>query len=42
VGRALSEPRLRARARELAAWAAANDAGARAAGLVERFAAGAA
>jgi UDP:flavonoid glycosyltransferase YjiC (YdhE family) len=38
VGRALSEPRLRARARELAAWAAANDAGVRAAALVERFA----
>jgi UDP:flavonoid glycosyltransferase YjiC (YdhE family) len=38
VGRALGEPRLRARARELAAWASANDAGARAAALVERFA----
>jgi UDP:flavonoid glycosyltransferase YjiC (YdhE family) len=41
VRRALSEPRLRARARELAAWAAANDAAARAAALVERFAAAA-
>jgi UDP:flavonoid glycosyltransferase YjiC (YdhE family) len=41
VRRALAEPRLHARARELAAWSAANDAGARAAGLVERFAAGA-
>jgi len=41
VQRALSEARLRARARELAAWAAANDAGARAAALVERFAASA-
>jgi UDP:flavonoid glycosyltransferase YjiC (YdhE family) len=41
VQRALGEPRLRARARELAAWAAANDAGARAAALVERFAAAA-
>src|SRR3954471_17046894 len=36
VRRALSEPRLRARARELSAWAAANDACARAAALVER------
>jgi UDP:flavonoid glycosyltransferase YjiC (YdhE family) len=42
VTRALSEPALRARARELAAWAAANDSAARAAGLVERFAADAA
>jgi UDP:flavonoid glycosyltransferase YjiC (YdhE family) len=40
VRRALAEPRLRARTRELAAWAAANDAGARAAALVERFAEG--
>jgi UDP:flavonoid glycosyltransferase YjiC (YdhE family) len=38
VERALATPRLRARARELAAWAAANDAGARAAALIERFA----
>jgi len=38
VRRVLSEPRLRAGARELAAWVAANDPGARAAGLVERFA----
>jgi UDP:flavonoid glycosyltransferase YjiC (YdhE family) len=41
VERALAEPRLRARTRELAAWSAANDAGSRAATLVERFAAGA-
>jgi UDP:flavonoid glycosyltransferase YjiC (YdhE family) len=40
VRRALAEPRLRARARELAAWAAANDGAVRAAALVERFAAG--
>jgi UDP:flavonoid glycosyltransferase YjiC (YdhE family) len=40
VRRALAEPRLRVRARELAAWSAANDAGSRAARLVERFAAG--
>jgi UDP:flavonoid glycosyltransferase YjiC (YdhE family) len=38
VERALATPRLRARARELAAWAAANDAGARAAALIERLA----
>jgi UDP:flavonoid glycosyltransferase YjiC (YdhE family) len=41
VQRALGEPRMRARARELAAWAAANAAGTRAAVLVERFAAAA-
>jgi UDP:flavonoid glycosyltransferase YjiC (YdhE family) len=40
VRRALAEPRLRARARELAAWAAVNDGAVRAAALVERFAAG--
>jgi UDP:flavonoid glycosyltransferase YjiC (YdhE family) len=39
VQRALSDRRRAARARELAAWAAAHDAGARAAVLVERFAA---
>lgn len=38
VGRALGEPALAARARELAAWAAAHDAGATAAGLVEELA----
>lgn len=38
VARALAEPGLRARARELAAWARVNDAGARAAGLLEEFA----
>jgi UDP:flavonoid glycosyltransferase YjiC (YdhE family) len=38
VERALATPRLRARARELAGWAAAHDAGARAAALIERFA----
>ncbi|HEX2102493.1 MAG TPA: nucleotide disphospho-sugar-binding domain-containing protein [Solirubrobacteraceae bacterium] len=38
VQRALATPRLRAGARELAAWAAANDAGARATALIERFA----
>ncbi|MEA2290859.1 MAG: hypothetical protein QOD55_2856 [Solirubrobacteraceae bacterium] len=38
VQRALAEPAMRARARELAGWAAANDAGARAAALVEAFA----
>jgi UDP:flavonoid glycosyltransferase YjiC (YdhE family) len=38
VQRALATPRLRARASELATWAAANDAGARAAALIERFA----
>jgi UDP:flavonoid glycosyltransferase YjiC (YdhE family) len=41
VRRALAEPRLGARARELAAWWEANDGAARAAALVERFAAGA-
>jgi UDP:flavonoid glycosyltransferase YjiC (YdhE family) len=40
VQRAVSESRVRARARELAAWAAANDAGARASALIERFARG--
>jgi len=40
VRRALAEPGLRARARELAAWAATHDSGARAAELVEAFAAG--
>jgi UDP:flavonoid glycosyltransferase YjiC (YdhE family) len=39
VERALDRPGLRARARELAAWAAAHDPGARAAALIERFAA---
>jgi UDP:flavonoid glycosyltransferase YjiC (YdhE family) len=38
VRRALAEPRLAARARALAAWAAAHDSGARAADLVEAFA----
>jgi UDP:flavonoid glycosyltransferase YjiC (YdhE family) len=38
VRRALAEPRLGARARVLAAWAAAHDSGARAAELVEAFA----
>jgi len=38
VERALGEPSIRARARELAAWAAAHDAGAAAAVLVERLA----
>jgi MGT family glycosyltransferase len=42
VRAALSDPRLRARARELAAWSAGHDGAGRAAGLVERFAAGAA
>jgi len=37
VQRALSSPRRRARARELARWAATNDAGARASALIERF-----
>jgi UDP:flavonoid glycosyltransferase YjiC (YdhE family) len=37
VQRALSSPRRRGRARELARWAAANDAGARASALIERF-----
>ncbi|MEJ7798354.1 MAG: nucleotide disphospho-sugar-binding domain-containing protein [Solirubrobacteraceae bacterium] len=40
VGRALSKPRLRLRARELQAWAAANDGAVRAADLVESFAGG--
>jgi UDP:flavonoid glycosyltransferase YjiC (YdhE family) len=39
VRRALAEPRLAARARELAAWAREHDGAARAAELVERFAA---
>jgi MGT family glycosyltransferase len=39
VRRALAEPRLRARARELAAWAAEHDGARRAADLVEAFAA---
>jgi UDP:flavonoid glycosyltransferase YjiC (YdhE family) len=39
VQRALAEPRLRQRARELAAWAARHDGPARAADLVEAFAA---
>lgn len=38
VERALQEPGIRARARELAAWAAGHDAGAAAAELVERLA----
>jgi len=38
VRRALAEPRLAARARALAAWAAVHDSGARAAELVEAFA----
>jgi len=38
VRRALAEPRLGARARALAAWAATHDSGARAADLVEAFA----
>jgi UDP:flavonoid glycosyltransferase YjiC (YdhE family) len=37
VRAALADPRLRARARELAAWSVAHDGAARAAGLVERF-----
>jgi UDP:flavonoid glycosyltransferase YjiC (YdhE family) len=39
VERALGEPPIRARARELAAWAASHDAGAAASALVERLAA---
>ncbi|WP_241004395.1 glycosyltransferase [Conexibacter sp. SYSU D00693] len=39
VQRALGEPRFREQARELAAWSATHDAGARAAELVERLAA---
>jgi UDP:flavonoid glycosyltransferase YjiC (YdhE family) len=38
VGRALREPGIRARAGELAAWAAAHDGGARAAGELESWA----
>jgi UDP:flavonoid glycosyltransferase YjiC (YdhE family) len=38
VRAALADPRLRARARELAAWSSAHDGAARAAGLAERFA----
>lgn len=38
VRAALADPRLRARARELAAWSAAHDGAARAAGLVEQLA----
>jgi UDP:flavonoid glycosyltransferase YjiC (YdhE family) len=38
VERALAEPSIRGRARELAAWAASHDAGAAAAGLVEQLA----
>jgi UDP:flavonoid glycosyltransferase YjiC (YdhE family) len=37
VGRALAREGLRRRARELAAWAAANDGAERAADAVERF-----
>jgi UDP:flavonoid glycosyltransferase YjiC (YdhE family) len=37
VGRAVSEPGLRARTQELAAWAASHDAGARAAELLEEL-----
>jgi UDP:flavonoid glycosyltransferase YjiC (YdhE family) len=37
VERALGDPSIRARARELAAWAASHDAGAAAAGLVEQL-----
>jgi UDP:flavonoid glycosyltransferase YjiC (YdhE family) len=40
VERALEEPSIRARAREIAAWSAGHDAGARAAALVEGLAAG--
>jgi UDP:flavonoid glycosyltransferase YjiC (YdhE family) len=39
VGRALSNPRLAARAAELREWAAANDGAARAAELIEQLAA---
>jgi hypothetical protein len=38
VGRALENPGLRARARELAAWLAAHDPGARASELLEAHA----
>jgi UDP:flavonoid glycosyltransferase YjiC (YdhE family) len=38
VQRALADPAMRERARELRAWAAANDPAARAAALVEAFA----
>jgi UDP:flavonoid glycosyltransferase YjiC (YdhE family) len=41
VQRALGEPALAARARELGAWAARHDSGAQAAALIERFAASA-
>ena len=41
VERALGDPSIRARARELAAWSAAHDSGDTAAALVERLAAGA-
>jgi MGT family glycosyltransferase len=41
VGRALDEPRLRARAGELAAWAATHDSAGRAAALVEELGRGA-
>jgi UDP:flavonoid glycosyltransferase YjiC (YdhE family) len=37
VRRALAEPGLRARARELAAWSAAHDPGARAVAAVEKY-----
>jgi UDP:flavonoid glycosyltransferase YjiC (YdhE family) len=37
VARALGEPQLRARARELAAWAAGHDAGARAVRAIEEY-----
>jgi len=40
VGRALAQPRLRVRARELQAWAAADDSAQRAAGRVEVWASG--
>jgi UDP:flavonoid glycosyltransferase YjiC (YdhE family) len=39
VEHALSEPSIRARARELAAWASTHDSGAAAAALIERLAA---
>jgi UDP:flavonoid glycosyltransferase YjiC (YdhE family) len=38
VRAALADPRLRARARELAAWSSAHDGAARAAGMIEMFA----
>jgi len=40
VERALAQPRIRARSRELARWAQSNDPGARAASLLEQLAAG--